>query len=192
MGKRDSLYQFEDMVEYDEAFKGKATSPSDQKNLKRGRGRQKQAPVAVMAESTVLEDYMTGEKDKSCRPFKMVKITNLKAKTAEKLVKELIDKQAVLQTDESTAFANITDCIDTHVRYISSTKEGKFNLREVHIAISTLRGDLQKYHMVSERMLQNYLNAFCHKLNRRYFGNKIFDRLIIASVYPYLQTSGLF
>ena len=34
MGKRDSLYQFEDMVEYDEAFKGKATSPSDQKNLK--------------------------------------------------------------------------------------------------------------------------------------------------------------
>jgi len=102
-----------------------------------------------MAESTVLEDYMTGEKDKSCRPFKMVKITNLKAKTAEKLVKELIVKQAVLQTDESTTFANITDCIDTHVSYISSTKEGKFNLREVHIAISTLRKDIQKYHMVS-------------------------------------------
>lgn len=190
MGKRDSLYQLEDMVEYDEAFIGKATSASDQKDLKRGRGSQKQVPVAVMAESTVLEDYNTGEKDKSCRYFKMVKIANLKAKTAEKLVKELIDKDAVLQTDESTTFVNIADCIDTHISYISSTKEGKFNLRWVHIAISNLKRDLQKYHMVSERMLQNYLNEFCYKLNRRYFGKKLFDRLVIASIYPYLQTSG--
>lgn len=190
MGKRDSLYQLEEMVEYDEAFIGKATNASDQKDLKRGRGSRKQVPVAVMAESTVLEDYNTGKKDKSCRYFKMVKTTNLKAKTAEKSVKELVDKDAVLQTDESTTFVNIADCIDTHISYISSTKEGKFNLRWVHIAISNLKRDLQKYHMVSERMLQNHLNEFCYKLNRRYFGKKLFDRLVIASLYPYLQSSG--
>ena len=190
MGKRDNMYRLEDMVEYDEAFVSRATKSSDKENLKKGRGSQKQATVAVMAESTVLEDYMTGEKDKSCRYFKMVKIENLKAKTAEKLVKDLIDKKAVLQTDQSTTFANLEDCIDVHVSEISSTEEGKFNLRWVHIAISNLKRDLQKYHMVSEKMLQNYLNEFCYKLNRRYFGKKLFDRLVVASIYPYLYTDG--
>lgn len=188
MGKRDGLYKLKDMVEYDEAFIGKATSVKDQKNLQRGRGSQKQVPVAVMAESTILEDYISDEKGKSCRYFKMVKVANLKARTAEKLVKEFIDKEAVLQTDKSTTFVNLIDCVDTHVSEISSTKKGQFNLRWVHIAISNLRRDLQKYHMISERMLQNYLNEFCYKLNRRYFGRKLFDRLVIASVFPYLYT----
>lgn len=99
MGKRDGQYQLQNMVEYDEAFVSKATPSQETKQLKKGRGSQKQAPVAVMAESTILEDFETGEQEKSCRYFKMVKIDNLKAKTAEKLVKDLIDKNAVLQTD---------------------------------------------------------------------------------------------
>jgi len=49
MGKRDDGYRLEDMVEYDEAFVGKATKPKVKNNLKRGRGSQKQSKVAVMA-----------------------------------------------------------------------------------------------------------------------------------------------
>jgi hypothetical protein len=30
--------------------------------------------------------------------------------------------------------------------------------------------------------LQLYLNEFVYKLNRRYFGERIFDRLVIASI----------
>jgi len=30
--------------------------------------------------------------------------------------------------------------------------------------------------------LQLYLNEFVYKLNRRYFGKRIFDRLVIASI----------
>jgi len=41
MGKRDDGYRLEDMVEYDEAFVGKATKPKVKNNLKRGRGSQK-------------------------------------------------------------------------------------------------------------------------------------------------------
>jgi len=41
--------------------------------------------------------------------------------------------------------------------------------------------------MVSEKYLQNYLDEFVYKLNRRYFGEKLFDRLIIASIYPFVQ-----
>lgn len=189
MGKRDGFYQLEDMVEYDEAFVGKATKSDERQELKKGRGSQRQAIVATMAESTILEDLQTGEKDKSCRYFKMKKIDNLKAKTAEKLIRDFIDKKAVLQTDESTTFTNLEDCVDVHVHEISSTGEGKFNLKWAHIAISNLKGYLRTYHMVSERKLQNYLDEFCYKLNRRYFGQKLFDRLIIAAIYPYWHDS---
>ena len=185
MGKRDDRYRLEDMVEYDEAFVGKATKPKVKNNLKRGRGSQKQSKVAVMAESTILEDVDSGVLEKSCRYFKMKKIKNLEAKTAQALIKEYIDKDSVLQTDKSTTFSDLSDCIDVHIKEISKTKEGKFNLKWAHIAISNLKKHLQTYHMISERMMQNYLDEFCYKLNRRCFGQKLFDRLIIASIYPY-------
>ncbi len=190
MGKRDDEYKLEDMVEYDEAYISKATSARQKKELNRGRGTQQKSTVAVMAESTILEDYKKGELTKSCRYFKMKKIDNLKAKTADKLVKDLIDKDTVLQTDDSTTYANFEDFIDVHVTEVSSTKQGKFNLKWAHTAISNLKSDLRKYRMVSERKLQNYLDEFCYKLNRRYFGERLFDRLIIASIQPYWQSSG--
>ena len=190
MGRRDDRYRLEDMVEYDEAFVGKSTKAKIRSKLKRGRGTQKQSKVAVMAESTVLEDPESGKLDKSCRYFKMKKIKNLEARTAQTLIKEYIDSNSVLQTDKSTTFSDLSDCIDVHVREISGTDKGKFNLRWVHIAISNLKKHLQTYHMISERMMQNYLDEFCYKLNRRYFGQKLFDRLIIASIYPYWYDCG--
>jgi hypothetical protein len=36
--------------------------------------------------------------------------------------------------------------------------------------------------MIKIKYLQAYLNEFCYKLNRRYFGEKLFDRLIIATI----------
>ena len=190
MGKRDDTYKLEDMVEYDEAYIGKATKASKKKTLKKGRGTQQKALVATMAESTVLEDITKGKLTKSCRYFKMKKIDNLKAKTAEKLIKGLIDKAAVVQTDESTTYADFTDFIDVHVKEISTTEEGRFNLKWAHTAISNLKSDLRKYRMVSEKFLQNYLDEFCYKLNRRYFGERLFDRLVIASIQPYWQDCG--
>lgn len=73
---------------------------------------------------------------------------------------------------------------------VSATQKSKFNLKWAHTAISDLKSDLRKYKMVSERKLQNYLAEFCYKLNRRYFGERLFDRLVIASIQPYWQSSG--
>ena len=143
-----------------------------------------------MTESTVLEDLKSGKLSKSCSYFKMKKIKNLEAKTADALIKEYIDKNSVLQTDKSTTFSDLGDCIEVHVKEISGTEEGSFNLKWVHIAISNLKKHLHTYHMITERMMQNYLDEFCYKLNRRYFGQKLFDRLIIASIYPYWQDCG--
>lgn len=190
MGKRDDEYKLEDMVEYDEAYITKATAAEKKKSLNRGRGTQQKSTVAVMAESTILEDPKTKKLSKSCRYFKMKKIEDLKAKTAEKLIKDFINKDAVLQTDDSTTYAKFEDFVDVHVTELSSTKEGRFNLKWAHTAISNLKSDLRKYKMISEKKLQNYIDEFCYKLNRRYFGERLFDRLIIASIQPYWQSSG--
>lgn len=71
MGKRDNLYLLKGMVEYDEAYVEKATREEVQKYLKRGKGSQKQAIVAVASESTPLEDLESGKKSRHCGFFKM-------------------------------------------------------------------------------------------------------------------------
>ncbi|MEM7374099.1 MAG: IS1595 family transposase, partial [Bacteroidota bacterium] len=36
-----------------------------------------------------------------------------------------------------------------------------------------------------QKYLQNYLNEFCYKQNRRYFNERLFDRLLIAAATLY-------
>ena len=120
-------------------------SKKTKSNLKRGRGNQKQSTIAVVAESTKIENIDLVELDKSCRYFNMKKIKNLEAKTAHVVIKDFIDKDNVNQTDKSTTFSGLSDCIDVHVKAISGTNEGKFNLKWVHIAISNLKKHLLPY-----------------------------------------------
>ncbi len=76
MGQRDNLYGLEGMIEFDEGYFSTETSKHEKQQLKRGRGSQKQANVAVMAESTVLENLETGKQSKHCRFFKMKVLEN--------------------------------------------------------------------------------------------------------------------
>ena len=36
--------------------------------------------------------------------------------------------------------------------------------------------------MISNKYSQNYLDEFCYKVNRRNYGDQLFDRLLIACV----------
>ena len=38
------------------------------------------------------------------------------------------------------------------------------------------------YHGIKHEFLQEYLNEFCYKFNRKYFEGKAFDRVVLASV----------
>ncbi len=57
----------------------------------------------------------------------------------------------------------------------------KETLRWVHIAIKNAKIDLQKFHKIKRKYLQLCRNEFIYKLNRLYFGDRIFDRLSIAT-----------
>ena len=89
-------------------------------------------------------------------------------------------------TDKSTSYVDISDFVEIHICEKSSPETTKETLKWVHIAISNAkRNMLGNYHKIKRKYLQAYLDEFIYKLNRRYFGEKLFDRLVIANITAY-------
>lgn len=181
MGKRDNLYQLNGSIEFDEGYFEQATSEGI--TLKRGRGSQKQSKVAVMAESTPLEDPETEEKSTQCRYFKMKTVESHEKTELNELVVEYIHEKAVIFSDQSTSYVDFSKLVEMHIAEKSTKELTKTTLKWVHITISNAKRNLLGvYHMIKGKYLQAYLDEFCYKLNRRYFGKRLFDRLVIATV----------
>lgn len=179
MGQRDDRYGLEGMIEYDEGYFRVPVKKGTK--IKRGKGSQRSASVAVMAESTPLEDSKTKKESSHCRYFKMKVLDNQKAAGTNSVIANNIDKRAIVFSDKAKNFVNIADFVEGHVTEYSSEHVNKTTLKWVHIAISNAkRMFLGIYHWFHGSRLQNYLNEFCYKLNRRYFGNNKFDRLATA------------
>lgn len=183
MGNRDARYTLEGMIEMDEGYFTIESSELEKSKGKRGRGAAGKAPVSVMAESTKLEDIETGEKTSQCRYFKAKVLESHQANQINDTIKESFDEKSIVFTDDSSSYVDISDYVELHFSEKSSEKLTKETLRWVHITISNAkRNFLGNYHKIKGKYLQMYLNEFVYKLNRRYFGEKLFDRLVIAAV----------
>jgi len=134
MGERDALYNLEGMVEFDEGFFETATRKGTV--LKRGKGSQKQANVAVMAESTPVEDIETGRKSKHFRYLKMEALQTQKAESINHLVQEKLDDLSIVFSDKSSNYVDIADFVEAHYTEKSDCDSAGTNLRWVHIQIS--------------------------------------------------------
>lgn len=185
MGNRDDLYQLSGAIELDEGFFSTEIAAQDKdKPLKRGRGSQKKTKVLVMTESKEVEGKTTKKgKPRKVGFIKMQVITDLKAETITPIVKKSISAKAELLTDNSTSYVELKDIVDKHgAQVIPKEKIGEL-LPWVHITISNAkRLLLDIYHDIKPEHLQNYLNEFCYNFNRRYYGEALFDRLLVASV----------
>ena len=85
--------------------------------------------------------------------------------------------------DKSTSYVDIADFVEAHLTEKSSNEVTKTTLKWVHIAISNAkRAFLGVYHKMKGIYLQNYLDEFCYKLNRRYFKHRLFDRVALAVI----------
>lgn len=184
MGERDDRYTLEGMIEMDEGYFTIEASEHSHNTQKSGRGSKTKSNVMFMAESTILEDIETGEVDRQCRYFKAKVLNNHKADSTDDTFQNAIDEeQTIVFTDKSTSYVNIADYVEIHISEKSSEKTTKETLKWVHIAISNAkRNFVGTYYKIKKKYLQLYLNEFVYKLNRRYFGEKIFDRLVIASI----------
>jgi hypothetical protein len=185
MGKRDTQYTLSGQIEIDEGFFTTEVKTQDKaKPLKRGRGSQKKTKVLVMAESKEVE----GKTSKKGKPrkvgfIKMQVISDLKADTINNQVTSNISTGASLMTDDSTSYVDLDNLVKQHQAQVIPKEQVGEILPWVHLTISNAkRMLLDIHHKIKPEFLQSYLNEFCYKFNRRYFGEAMFDRLLIASV----------
>ena len=83
--------------------------------------------------------------------------------------------------DPIRSYARIKDNLWCHIAQQVKPKEAGKVLPWVHTMISNAKRTLLgAHHMVLKKYFQNYLDEFCYEVNRRYFGEEMFDRLLIA------------
>lgn len=186
MGMRDKNYKLDKIVELDEGFFESVDTETAQddkpEKLKRGRGSEKQSKVIVMA-STIhtLKAAEKYRKQTKFRYVKMVVVEDLKSETIDQEVKQNIKDNSLAKTDNYKSYNNVNNLVWVHQAQTVKPKEASKALPWVHTMISNAKRSLLGiHHMISKKYYQDYLDEFCYKVNRRYFGEKIFDRLLFA------------
>lgn len=184
MGLRDDKYLLTGGIEIDEGYFETVNLQQDSQPQKRGRGSQKQTKVLVMVESKELgsKDHKKGKPNKKVGFLKMKVIRSLKSEVINEKVENSIKEGSETISDDYSSYQKITGKVK-HTK----KKVDKENIQEilpwVHTTISNAkRLLLDIFHRIDGDFLNNYLNEFCYKFNRRYFKESLFDRLLIASV----------
>lgn len=184
MGQRDRKYMLDGVIELDDAFYKTHKDGGNNDTLKRGRGSQSQSKVLVM--SKIDPKRGRPKKHKKTSAFRYVRMVVIPDSSAETMNKETEDKiihDATVKTDGWRGFNQLKEVVNKHVSKVVPPQDASKALPWVHTMISnTKRNLLGIHHNIKDIYLQNYLDEFCYKTNRRYFGDKLFDRLMVASV----------
>lgn len=137
----------------------------------------------VSAESTPLEDPETGKKSKHVLYFKAKVIDSNKAEEVNNHVSESIDENSIVFIDMSTSYVDLTNYVEMYVTEKSNKESTGETLSWGHIfIINAKRNLLGNYHKIKGKYLQLYLNEFVNKLNRRFVGKRLFDRVVVLAI----------
>ncbi|HSZ32371.1 MAG TPA: IS1595 family transposase [Puia sp.] len=184
MGKRDSRYKLKGHVEVDDSFFEivDLEIPVEETELKRGRGSYRQKKVLVMVESTPNPKQQNPHKKKRIMGFvKMVTIDELTSVGINYELAKAVEKTSTVYTDAYHSFSSVNKVVAKHIKEVTPSKEAHEKLPWVHATISNAKRQfLGVHHSIGKDYLQNYLNEFCYKLNRRTFETDLFDRMIVA------------
>lgn len=192
MGKRDSEYKLKGTVEIDEGFfevvnlskkDELGNRIEEKKEMKRGRGSERQMKVLVMVESEPREQTQRYEKTRKMGYVKMVILDDLTGVGINYEIEKSVDRFSHIKSDNSTSYSKLKDVVDYHTPSVIKKTEVMKKLPWVHTMISNCKRELLGvHHSVRKEFLQNYLNEFCYKVNRRNFSTDLFDRLLLCSV----------
>ena len=185
MGLRDSNYDLSDVIELDDAF-FKTHSDEDIANekQKRGRGSQKQSKVLVMAKvDPKVGRPKKNKKSSAFRYVKMFVIPDSSSKTMFDAVVYNTGANVTIKSDAWRGFNSLKEIVCKHIKRAVLPTDAPKILPWVHTLISNAkRNFLGINHNIKNEYLQNYLNEFCYKTNRRYFKERLFERLMIATI----------
>ena len=113
----------------------------------------------------------------------MQAMADLTSETVETIAQEGLGPDCKVRTDNYPSYSKLNRVVKKHTAKTIKPKDADKELPWVHISISNAkRNFLNNFHHVDDSYLQNYLDEFTYKLNRRYFSDKLFERLLMACV----------
>lgn len=196
MGKRDARYQLNGTVEIDDAFFVAVDLGRDkEEEIKRGRGSQRRAKVLVMVESepASMEEKIAKygketkhRKDRKMGYVKMIVVDDLSEKTINYEAEKALNEGVTAIADEWRGYRGLSKVINKIQQTVVPPKEAMEKLPWVHTVISNAKKmTAGVHHSVAKEYLQNYLNEFCWKINRRDFESDKFERAMCMAVDEY-------
>jgi len=165
MGEREKKYLLSGLIELDDAFVGGRTTGG-----KRGRGSEKKTAILVACENNA--------QWKKAGFLKMKAVTSVCETSVAEFSKASIQPSQDLRTDGSPTLKTQEGTHRVESQVVPPQETHKW-LPWVHIAIANLkRFLLGTYHGVSGKHLQEYLDEFCYRFNRRWCELEIPNRLL--------------
>lgn len=187
MGNRDDQYTLDGFIEMDEGFfEGHRKTGFDEITGKPAKelDRQVKAIVAVSIKPVANTEQKEHQPASKAGFVKMNVVSSLCTDEVSCEAAKMVQKSATLITDGRRCYKGLQSICNKHEEVIVKDKtEISKVFPWVHTAISNAKKKiLGLHHQVKDRYMQNYLNEFCYKFNRRYFGEYLFDRLVIAAI----------
>lgn len=187
MSNRDEKYELDGFIEMDEGFfEGKRKKEGDEDPLAKPVKELDRQVKAIVAVSTtpITTEHKKGKPVTKPGYLKISVVQSLSKNDIGYEVEKMIAPTAEVTTDGKTSYRVLKNICKTHTAImVTNKKEVPKIFPWVHIAISNAKKKiLGLHHSVNNEYMQNYLNEFCYKFNRRYFGINLFDRLIIAAL----------
>ncbi|MCX6354168.1 MAG: IS1595 family transposase [Candidatus Aureabacteria bacterium] len=170
MATRDVQYKLSGLIEMDEMFIG---APTEGK--KRGRGTE-QTPVLVAV------SFFTGKRGGEYMGFAAMRVVGqIDTTTVVAFAKEAIEPGSRVRTDGLSVYPALEKHGFLHDPNPVRRRKAHTVLPHVHTFVSNLRAFvLGTYHGLGEKHLQQYLDEFCYRFNRRRHHDELFDRLLLA------------
>jgi len=164
MAHRDSIYRLSNLIELDDTVVG------GKRSGKRGRGADGKRPVLVAVET----------REKGAGFVAMQAVDSVRTGTVGRFLTWHLRAGQTVKTDALPAL-NVVAKQHKHRKKVTAPEEANVWLPLVHIMIGNMKKFINgTFHGVSSRHLQEYLDEFCYRFNRRFWEPELPLRLLNA------------
>ncbi len=183
-GDRDSLYELSGLLEADDAFVTVVDKQDENiDESKRGRGSIRKRTILVVASTEKGNGKRKGRPSSKAGYFKMFVMKDLNTESIQETMFRAATINSEVRTDGYHSYRKLKELFRKHNGKTIPANQAHIKLPWVHSAIGNLKRWINGiYHHVSDIYLQNYLDEFCYKLNRRWMKKNLFNRMIVAGI----------
>jgi len=164
MKDRDSVYRLQNLIEFDDAYVG------GKRTGKRGRGAAGKKPILVAVE----------DREETAGFMAIEAVDVISKETVREFLHKHLKEGQTVRTDAFPALNPVYEHHD-HQKKVVPVEESSSWLPLVHVVIGNLKKFLNgTFHGVSLKYLQEYLDEFSYRFNRRFWEPELPLRLLNA------------